>query len=346
MPKSETVVTVGSPSELLAALPHMLGYVPTDSLVLVCMHGGKKRTGLLLRYDDWVADYPEDFFARAIPRIEHEAPDSLLVVMFGERSPIDGDLPDRAFTELLVDELDQLGLDELDVLYTAEGRWWSYLCEDPRCCPPEGTPVTIGSDAELLLAAEHAYAGTAVLPDRRSLVRSLSFTDTDALTRRRIELEEAIKRTVAFSPESARRLAHRSVLDILERLADPRERLTDDEVAELVGLVEHLWGRDEFLVHGIDPDEREILIRVMSDVVRRVPPPYDAPVCSILAWLTYARGDGTLANIAVDRALATDPDYSLAQLVRSGLDQQIPPSLVQEAMAGAAEDLHGRSKGG
>jgi hypothetical protein len=136
------------------------------------------------------------------------------------------------------------------------------------------------------------------------------------------------------------------VLDALERFTDPRVRLSDDEVAELVGLVEHLWARDEFLVHAVDDEDRDTLIRLMSDVVRRVPPPYDRAVCSILAWLAYARGDGTLANIAVERALASDPTYSLATLVRSGLDQQLPPSLVREAMAGAADDLHGRNRGG
>jgi hypothetical protein len=324
----------------------MLGYYPSDSLVLVCMYDARKRFELTLRYDLPVIDHPDEFFESMLPRLEAAEPDAILAVFFGEDVPIDGVLPHRAFTELLLDELESLEVDQLDVLYTADDRWWSYLCADQRCCPVDGTPVEISSDGALLLAAEHAFAGTAVLPDRKALAGSIAYADHDQLAARRGAIHEAIEQTLAFSPETARRLAHRMVLDVLERFTDPRVRLSDDEVAELVGLVEHLWARDEFLVHAVDDEDRDTLIRLMSDVVRRVPPPYDRAVCSILAWLAYARGDGTLANIAVERALASDPAYSLATLVRSGLDQQLPPSLVREAMAGAADDLHGRNRGG
>lgn len=344
MSRRETVVNVSGPGDLIAALPHMLRYVPGESIVLVCMQGRRKRTHLTLRYDLDLAAYPDELCADAVPRVEAVNPSAVLVVVFGEEPPTDG-LPYRELAEALGEALDETDVPELDIVYTYGDRWWSYLCDDPRCCPPEGGEVDLGSQTGLLLAAEHAYAGAVVLPSRKALKQSISYAESERIEERSKAMEAAITDTLGLSPETARRLGHRMALDLLERFVDPRTTLSDDEVAELVGIAVHLWGRDEFLVHGADPEDRELLVRVMCDVVRRVPPPYDAPVCGILGWLTYASGDGTVANIAVERALASDPSYSLALLIRSGLDQQISPDLLQQAMVGAGDDLHGRSAG-
>jgi hypothetical protein len=57
---------------------------------------------------------------------------------------------------------------------------------------------------------------------------------------------------------------------------------------------------------------------------------------AIVAWL---RGDGGLANVALDRAWRGDPTYSLAALVREGLDQQVPPAAVREWLQGTRRAL-------
>jgi hypothetical protein len=36
---------------------------------------------------------------------------------------------------------DQRGVVVLDTLRVIDHRWWSYECDDPQCCPPEGSPV-------------------------------------------------------------------------------------------------------------------------------------------------------------------------------------------------------------
>ena len=46
------------------------------------------------------------------------------------------------------------------------------------------------------------------------------------------------------------------------------------------------------------------LLSLLVQVARRVVPPDDAPVCTLVAWTAYARGEGALANVALDRALA------------------------------------------
>jgi hypothetical protein len=66
-------------------------------------------------------------------------------------------------------------------------------------------------------------------------------------------------------------------------------------------------------------------------------------VCAALAWISYAAGDGVVANVAVDRALATDPHYSLAGLIDDALTRQVPPHLLEDVMHEAARDLRRRA---
>ena len=44
------------------------------------------------------------------------------------------------------------------------------------------------------------------------------------------------------------------------------------------------------------------------------------PVASLLAYAAWLDGRGALANVALDRALAEDPAYSMALLLRDALD--------------------------
>ena len=48
-----------------------------------------------------------------------------------------------------------------------------------------------------------------------------------------------------------------------------------------------------------------------------------------MAWQS---GNGALANVALDRALAEDADYSMAVLLRQVIDSGAPPSLARLPM--------------
>jgi hypothetical protein len=62
-----------------------------------------------------------------------------------------------------------------------------------------------------------------------------------------------------------------------------------------------------------------------------------------VAWQS---GNGALANVALDRALADDPRYSMASLLRQVIDSGAPPSLARlpmtpEEVAASYDDLEG-----
>jgi hypothetical protein len=76
----------------------------------------------------------------------------------------------------------------------------------------------------------------------------------------------------------------------------------------------------------MDPAHHGAHRRLWTDLVRRAQPGYVAAPASLLAFVAWQAGDGALANIALDRALADAPGYSMALLIREALDAAMPPS--------------------
>ena len=82
----------------------------------------------------------------------------------------------------------------------------------------------------------------------------------------------------------------------------------------------------------MDAGYRAAHLRLWTDVVRRATPAYLPAPASLLAFTAWQSGEGALANIAIDRALAADPGYSLAQLLRDIMDAGVPPSAARVPM--------------
>jgi hypothetical protein len=58
-----------------------------------------------------------------------------------------------------------------------------------------------------------------------------------------------------------------------------------------------------------------------------------AAPASLLAFVAWQAGDGALANVALDRALADNRRYSMARLLRRALDSGAPPSVARLPMS-------------
>jgi hypothetical protein len=135
-----------------------------------------------------------------------------------------------------------------------------------------------------------------------------------------------------------------------ERLADPRAELPDEvAVRLLVGLTDKLT-RDRLLPWRI----RELsqvklgagVVTLWSELVRRaVLPGLVAPPATLLGWVYYlCRGSGTLANIAVDRALADDPDYVMALHLDTTVQNGVPPRQIRRWLAELGADRAAREE--
>lgn len=130
-------VTLTSPSDLLAVIPHLLGLHPSDSLVVVALHD--RRVGLLQRLD---LPAPADTGRAAHTLVRHllgQNPDEALLVGY-ETTPGDSTPALDAIAQLLA----PTGVHVQDRLVVRNGRWPSLDHTDGRCLE-HGTPLAVSS---------------------------------------------------------------------------------------------------------------------------------------------------------------------------------------------------------
>jgi hypothetical protein len=337
MPKPPQVVRIGSPADIVCAVVQRLGFRPKDSLVVVCVKGPRSRFGLTLRYDLEVEQVPEQCAEMIAASIEHDDADSAFVIVFSDSPGEREVLAHQPLIDVLEDEL---GPRLREALLVSGDRWWSYICDQPCCGGRAGRALDWQSADATTIAAAYALVGQGVLPDREAVVRSVALELDDEQARAAAAKIRAITRSHRAVARTSRRIAIRSLSRrLLDQAADPRASVSAADAAQFAALCADVVVRDEVLVRGATSDDRDALIPVLREIARQTPPPYDAPVCSMLAWMAYAHGDGVVANVAVDRALATDPEYSLALLIIDALQRLLPPRLLEEVMRGAAIDL-------
>jgi hypothetical protein len=105
----------------------------------------------------------------------------------------------------------------------------------------------------------------------------------------------------------------------------------DYEIARITVALRDLRVRDDAWAR-MDPGHAEAHQRLWTDVVRRAQPGYVAAPAALLAFIAWQSGHGALANVALDRALADDPRYSMALLLRQVITAGAPPALARLPM--------------
>jgi len=221
-----------------------------------------------------------------------------------------------------------------EVLRAEEDRYWSYLCKDPACCPADGVPFdSVAHPA----AAALATAGLAAFPDRESLARTLAPLTGAAAESMHHATERAMGRLSSLITKQRKaadgtgllRLVadegRRAVGEAIRLYRDGGRLADDDQIAWLSVTLADLPVRDDAWAR-MDPDYHEPHRRLWTDVVRRACIPYVPAPAALLAFTAWQAGEGTLANIAIERALDADPDYSMALLISDLLGAGVPPS--------------------
>ena len=322
-----------TPAQMAAALPLWLGYVPTESLVVVCCHEPRGRIGLTLRFDLPPPGSEDDLVEEVARRVAAEDATRVLLAVYTDGSG-------QPLADLLVAELDHLVV--TDVLLVRDGRFWSLLCREPACCPAEGTPVDAGRDASAvrLLAAEQVLEGRAVLPDRAALARTLaapSFLAAE-VARQRCEMAAALLADAV--EEAGVGVAAEASLaawaEAVEEWRSPPGRLGDQQAAALAVSLVDTWVRDALA--DCPRSDVAAMTALLAELCRRTPAPWDAAVCTLYAWVTYCSGAGAEVTIALERALTSDPEHRLAQLLLAALQGQVKPQDLRRVTGRAARE--------
>lgn len=330
-------IRVGSVAGFLAAVPHLLGFRPADSLVVVGVAGPRHRVRFTFRYD--LPDPPDA--ARAAQIAEHaitvlrrQRVRTVVIVGYG---------PGRLVTpvaDVAGAVLRRERIAVSDLLRVEDGRYWSYLCRDPGCCPPEGVPFDALAEP---VAARLASAGLAVYPDRESMVGALApVTGAQAESMQRAT-DRALRRAAALTAEAvgaprrggAFRLmvdaGRAAVRDAIRTYRDGGRVCDADQLAWLTVALTDVRVRDDAWARML-PEFRSDHRRLWTDVVRHACPGYAAAPASLLAFTAWQMGNGALANIAIERALTADPGYSMANLLSRAIDAGLPPSAARLPM--------------
>lgn len=339
-------LTLRSPAHFVAAMPHLIGFTPEKSLVVVAMTSaepGSPRSIIVTQRMDLsenTIDHPV-ISGAVVDAMRRNNADAVLICVWTDRTPRPGEVdPSLAYADLVyhvVTELDEAGIDTMDALLTNGDRRWSYTCTDPVCCPDAG--VEIPDAVKTQITAEFVGVGQALTASRAELEAEVAHVDTPPVA-------AAAATFVASMPTDARTVPWREgEIRALHALAQQDDPLSAAQVAAGATALTDIRVRDTYLwdLAHQDTDGRRAATTALVQIVRQVPPALVAPAATVLAIQQWQLGDGARANVALDRAMDADRDYSLGTLVGASLRSGMPPASWQQAMAGLGRDtcLHG-----
>ena len=321
---------VGSPADLLAVVPHLLGFNPESSLVVVGARGPRHRIDVTLRFD--LPDPPNQEAAASIAA--HAV--SVLVSQQFTTAVVIGYGPGPLVTpvaDVLRREITGTGVELRDLLRVHDGRYWSYLCTNPLCCPPPGVPFNIdGQPASVAMTAASGQQVLASRDDLAATIAPITGPTAEAMRRETARAERIAARLIARSAASGgpgRPVIEHGLKAVQAAITTYRDDGTielSSRFAWLTVALTQLWVRDDAWAR-MDPARARAHQRLWADLTRHAQPGYIAAPASLLAFTAWQNGNGALANLALDRALADTPGYSMAVLLRDTIDAGAPPSL-------------------
>ncbi|HWG99322.1 MAG TPA: DUF4192 domain-containing protein [Pilimelia sp.] len=319
-------LTVRSSTDLIAVVPYLLGFHPTDSLTVVALR--RQSIVFVARTDLPGLDTPPAARAAAVAQlaagVARQRVDAAVLAGYGAADRVGAVLP--AVRAALADRQVPVRA----ALRVADGRIWSLLCAD-ACCPADGVPYDPRSSA---VAAAATVAGHVALPDRAALVAQLAPVTgpgREAMHRATARAESRLDALLGDAALAdllggrAVRAAGEASVDAALTGGRRAARLADDEAAWLTVLLRYLPVRDHAW-ERVGPDDWQL--DLWSDLTRRAEPDHVAAPASLLAFAAWRTGRGALASVALDRALADDPGYAMARLLRDAVDQGLPPAAV------------------
>lgn len=314
---------LSDPADVAAAVPYLLGFHPTESIVVLGMKTSPATSRRVIFSGRWDLSPEADLLAKEIAEMvrRQRSVESVMLVGFGSEETVMPVLNACRATIWV-----PIGT----AVRVTDDRCYCVLCDE--CMPPEGLLVATDSSR---IAAEATFHGLGVLPDREALVRSVGpigglqpIAMAQAVARADARLLELIDSASTESDPFGGQVLRRSgVLAVDDAMAAARkdQQLDDDALAWLTLLLENIAVRD----HAWEStDHAPWQLRFWLDATRRAHPELVAPCATLLAFAAWRGGDGALAGVALARALTHDPHYSLALLLRDAMQHGIAPDVL------------------
>ncbi|MBO3086973.1 DUF4192 domain-containing protein [Cellulomonas dongxiuzhuiae] len=200
------LLRLGEPRELLALVPHLLGFQPRDSAVAVSLRGPREQVGMVARVD--LGDVADPTHGPQVARslathLHRDGARRAVLVVYAETSlPGGAGLAEAAASH--VAEAFDVPFGGVEVVLVGDTTFRCRSCPD-TCCPPQGHPLT---DLQSTRAgAEMVLAGSVVAAGRESLghVATAPPAARRAVARVRRRRADARVRAAASGPQELAR---------------------------------------------------------------------------------------------------------------------------------------------
>ncbi len=323
MPDTD-IIKLRDPAELIAAIPYLIGFHPSDCFVACGLAADSPV--LHLRVDAEAGTQPDALARLLTAHLQRAGAEGLILVGYGPTA--------TAALTAVADGIRCGQLVVLDVLSVLDGRWRSLLCESAACCPPSGNALP---DADQLpVVAQLVAAGRVARSDRAALI-----ADVAADAERQAEVRQHLDELAAGQPDVTAVHLQRW-LEGIAASATGAPMPTALRSAQLLTALRDVRVRDALMgVIAADPTGVEPLL---AWLVSGCPTSAAAPVLTLTALPAWLRGDGARAAQLLELALSADPEYRLAQLLDCGLAAGLPPAEIAAICRSAAAVGSGASQ--
>lgn len=316
---------IRSQADLVTVIPYLLGFHPEHCLVLI---GSRSRhtddRSFVARIDLPEPKSPKPMESVAAVLVETAGRARLrtaaLVVYAGSEVFPDGG---QHFVNNLVDRLTAAGTEVKEAIRVDGDRWWGYLCARHGCCAGSGHPIVPPGEpgGSSLIAAQAVAEGWVPLRSRAALAETLRPVSEIVFAAVDQALGDLMERFARQSGDAAgawRRL-RLGTLGLVEELllkgeAGERVALSPTQAALLLTGLQDRRTRD--LCMGWTAGARgRAAVELWTQLVRMAPPPLGTAPATVLAFVAWQRGGGAIVTLAIERALAHDPQDRLARLL-------------------------------
>jgi len=341
------LVIAGSDS-IVASIPFIIGFAPHNSLVVMWLSAGCVRLTMRLDLPPQGDVSSRDLLSPWIDAVMAQCGSHDEVILCVAWPPdvmvrdAAGELRSRDLMCALLERLSRTDCLVRDALLMQSDRWWSFLCEQPECCPASGTPLDRSIADEV--AARFAFAGVAQLPDRQAVL------DTCAADHERQEVNRALVRKarrkvsvrMSQSLDSARELEiwrEESISQVCECLLATEPWDSTHDVDVLVALRD-VRVRDTAMWHVAQSRSHDshVAFDRAAELLRGAPTGAVAPIGTVTALLAWLIGDGVRAGAALDRVRDEDPAYALADLLSRSIAAGLSAASWLEMMRGLTRE--------
>ncbi|MDD7964157.1 DUF4192 domain-containing protein [Actinomycetospora lemnae] len=339
------------PGELVAAVPHLLGFRPVASLVLVAVHddGGRtprpaaRRLGVVAR-----ADLPEPDDVAAVvgacaTRMVPTGPVEVTAVVVAE-GPDDADTPPR------VDVADAVGSAFAAHRIAVPTRLWVPRIASGvpwRCYPPCDCRGRVAATDDSPLAAASAWLGQVTYASRAALEASLA---PDPPRPRLAGLVDAEREAAVLDRELGGPAAARRDLAAVAAARDEvaaGRPLGDGELARLAVALADPRVRDVVMGWALaDEGVSAAAEQLWTLLVRALPAPEVAEPAVLLACAQLVRGGSALVGVALERARRADPGHRLTGLIETLLASGAGPDALRTVIREASTESAARLRVG